>query len=323
MAQPRLNTALNEGLLTLPNGRIAVLRPPVGYDLSEVPRDALWISHGFAPDHAYWADAGYDVGPQPGDLAAVIVVVPRSKALARAMVAQAVEMAPLVIVDGQRTDGVDSLFKEMRKRLGDISSVPKAHGRLFWFDTPGPIPEWKAAFSKSPDGYVTQPGVFAEGGTDKGSAQLIAALPAKLGTHVGDLGSGWGYLGSEVLKTHPEIARLEMIEAEHLAVECAGQNVTDPRAISHWADATTWRPQTPFDTIITNPPFHTSRAADPGLGQAFIAAAAKMLVKHGHLWLVANRHLPYEAALGDHFGRVEEIGGTGGFKLFHAHRPKP
>lgn len=322
MAQPRLSTALIEGLLTLPEGRIGVLRPPIGSDLSEISRDALWISHGFAPDYAYWADAGYDVGPAPADLAAVIVVVPRSKALARAMVAQAAEMAPFVIVDGQRTDGADSLFKEMRKRLGDLPSLPKAHGRLFWFDSPGAIPEWKAGFITSDDGYVTQPGVFAEGGVDKGSAQLIAALPAKMGNRVGDLGAGWGYLTAEVLKLHPEIKQMDMIEAEQLAVDCAAQNVTDPRAKMHWADATTWRPETAFDAIVTNPPFHTSRTADPSLGRAFIASAAKMLAKHGHLWLVANRHLPYEGALSDHFIRVEEIGGTGGFKLFHAHRPK-
>lgn len=322
MAQPRLSTALSDGTLTLPEGRIAVLRPPMGYDIGDLPRDAVWIDHGFAPDHRFWSDSGYDVGTAPTGLAAVIVVVPRSKALARAMIARAATMAPMVIVDGQRTDGVDSLFKDLRKRFGDMSSVTKAHGRIFWFASPGAMPDWAATASATADGYVTQPGVFAEGGIDKGSAQLIAALPAKLPKTLADLGGGWGYLTDQVLKMHPNVESVDLVEAEALALDCARQNVTDPRANFHWADATTWRPTQSYGGIITNPPFHTSRAADPALGRAFIASAAKMLAKSGHLWLVANRHLPYEHALGDHFARVDEIGGDGGFKVFHAHRPK-
>ena len=71
-----------------------------------------------------------------------------------------------------------------------------------------------------------------------------------------------------------------------------------------------------------NPPFHTGRAADPALGIAFIAAAARALTGSGQLWMVANRHLPYEAALRDRFKTVEELGGDAAFKLFHATRPK-
>ena len=322
MAKPRLSTALSEGLIPLVDGRVAVLRPSIDYDLTALDQDRVWIDHGFAPARQFWTDSGFDTGPRPDDISACIVVVPRSKALARAMIAQAAEMAPLVLVDGQRTDGVDSLFKDLRKRLGDMASIPKAHGRLFWFNSPGAMPDWAAQITQGPEEYVTQPGVFAEGGVDKGSVQLLAALPAKLPKRMADLGAGWGYLSAEVLKSHPEIEQLDMIEAEQLAVECARQNVTDPRATLHWADALQWRPEQKYDGILTNPPFHISREADPSLGREFIAAAARMLSPGGHLWLVANRHLPYEATLGDHFARFEEMGGVGGFKLFHAHRPK-
>ena len=49
--------------------------------------------------------------------------------------------------------------------------------------------------------------------------------------------------------------------------------------------------------MIMNPPFHQGRAAEPDLGAAFIAAAARILKPHGRLMMVANRQLPYEAAL--------------------------
>lgn len=321
MATPRLTTALDDGLLSLPDGPIAVVRPPSGYDLAALPRDQVHIQHSFMPDLSYWQASGYAVEANARPVAA-LVVVPRSKSLARSLIAQAAAQAPLVIVDGQRTDGIDSLFKDMRKRIGDIPSLPKAHGRLFWFESPGALPEWEAEPAVGAHGYVTQPGVFAEAGPDKGSVLLLAALPAKLPRRIADLGAGWGYLSAEVLKRYADIATLDLVEAEALALDCARQNVTDPRARFHWADATRWDSDAPYDAVVSNPPFHTSREGDPGLGQAFIAAAARLLTPQGHLWLVANRHLPYESTLSDHFIRVEETGGDGAFKVFHAHRPK-
>ena len=80
----------------------------------------------------------------------------------------------------------------------------------------------------------------------------------------------------------------------------------------------TFKPETVVDAVVCNPPFHTARAADPGLGAGFIRAAAKMLHPGGTLWLVANRHLPYEQALREHFGDVAEIGGDTRFKILTA-----
>ena len=76
-----------------------------------------------------------------------------------------------------------------------------------------------------------------------------------------------------------------------------------------------------MDTVLMNPPFHTGRAAEPQIGQAFVAAAARILSLQGNLRMVANRHLPYEAELKKRFAHVEEIGGDARFKLFHAARP--
>ena len=70
-----------------------------------------------------------------------------------------------------------------------------------------------------------------------------------------------------------------------------------------------------------NPPFHQGRAAEPQIGQAFVSAAARILSPSGGLWMVANRHLPYEAELKTRFVQVTEIGGDARFKLFHAARP--
>jgi 16S rRNA (guanine1207-N2)-methyltransferase len=319
MAQSRLSTALASGQLSLPAGVVSVRRPAPGYDLSALPEAEIATS--FRPDFDLWSAAGHSVTAKPGLAATAVVVLPRAKALARAMIAEAAAQASLVVVDGQKTDGIDAIFAECRKRLGEMPGLSKAHGRLFWFAGTDVFADWAAPPpARGPEGFFTTAGVFSDGTVDAGSAQLAAALPAKLPKRMADLGAGWGYLAAAVL-TRDGVLSIDLIEAEALSLDCARLNVTDPRAAFHWADASTFRPAQAYDGIVMNPPFHLGRAADPGLGRAFIAAAARMLTPGGQLWMVANRHLPYESALRESFRNLAEIGGTGGFKLFHATRP--
>jgi len=236
-------------------------------------------------------------------------------------VAEACAKADLVIVDGQKTDGVDSVFKACRSRLGDLPSITKGHGRIFWFASGDVFADWAAPPpAQGAHGYFTAAGVFSDGAIDKGSELLAAALPAKLPARMADLGAGWGYLASAVL-SRDGVKSLDLIEAEHLSLECARLNVTDPRVRFHWGDATQFHVDAPFDGIVMNPPFHADRKADPTLGRRFIQSAARLLAPHGKLWMVANRHLPYEGALTENFRNVDMIGGNGAFKIFHANRP--
>ncbi len=321
MSQSRLSTALHDGLLALPDGNISVVRPPAGYDVSALPRDATGIVHGFYPDYMAWQNAGYGMAQSVADTKTAIVVLPRAKLLARAMIADACDNADFVIVDGQKTDGIDSIFKACRKRLGDLPSITKSHGRIFWFAATDAFADWEAPPpQKGAHGFYTTAGVFSDGVVDAGSALLAEALPAKLPARMADLGAGWGYLAAPVL-ARAGVTSLDLIEAEALSVACARLNVTDPKVRFHWADATRFEPDTPFDGIVMNPPFHAGRASDPGLGRAFIQAASRLLAPHGKLWMVANRHLPYETTLTESFRNVDMIGGNGAFKLFHANRP--
>jgi 16S rRNA (guanine1207-N2)-methyltransferase len=198
---------------------------------------------------------------------------------------------------------------------------PAPHGKIFALDPGADLSDWRAQAPREiAQGFLTAPGSFSADGIDPGSAALADALPADLGAHVIDLGAGWGYLAARAI-AHDGIDALDLVEADRAALDCARLNVVDPRARFHWADAARWQPEAPADTVISNPPFHTGRAADPDLGRAFIAAAAGMLTPSGALWLVANRHLAYEAALAQHFKRVEEAAGGSRFKIFHASRP--
>ena len=298
------------------------MRPPLTYDMNSLDRGQVTVLSSFRPDASGWANAGYPVVQDLADCDMAIVVVPRAKALARAMIAEAATKAKVVVVDGAKTDGVDSLFKACRKALGTVPSLTKAHGRIFWFDTTDAFADWAAPPPAMGDhGYVTTAGVFSDGAVDAGSQLLVAALPPKLPSRMADLGAGWGYLAGPVLE-RSGVSSLDLIEAEALSLACARENVQDPRATFIWGDATTHQPPTAYDGIIMNPPFHTIRAADPSLGRDFITSAARMLAGHGKLWMVANRHLPYEQTLRDAFRNVDIIAQNNAFKVFHATRPK-
>ena len=74
-----------------------------------------------------------------------------------------------------------------------------------------------------------------------------------------------------------------------------------------------------YDVIVTNPPFHALPGdARPDIGRAFIAAAGEALKPDGVLWLVANRQLPYEEALGANFASVRVVAQRDGFKVVEA-----
>ena len=315
--------ALDTGAFVVPDtGIIGVYGPVMGDDLSALPRDRVQVVTGFKPDYDHFA-AQYAVRHDgAAQYTAAIVCLPRARGQAQALLAQAsVEVAPggMIAVDGQKTDGVDSALKDLRGRVAVSDTLSKAHGKLFTFAARDALADWVAS-PRMTDGFQTLPGVFSADGPDAGSALLAAALPAKLPSRVADLGAGWGYLTQAIL-AREGVKSVEVVEADFAALTCARVNITDPRAKFHWADATTFRPDTLMDAVVMNPPFHVGRTADPAIGMAFIKAAKKMLTPGGSLYLVANRMLPYDKMLPTLFREVIDLGGTNAFRLTCARAP--
>ena len=325
MIDARLPLALGEGGPLLPSGgRVAVFRPPVDASLSALEGFQVEIVEGFRPAFDAWTTRGMACAVEPeGVYDASVVCLPRARAEAHAMIADAVRMTKgPVLIDGQKTDGADSILRAARRRTEVTGPFIRAHGKLFVMPDadPGDFADWQAGPALTEGGFWTAPGVFSADAVDPASALLAQALPERLGRTVVDLGAGWGFLSAHVL-TRDTVEQVHLVEAGHMALECARHNVTDPRAAFYWADATRWQAPGPCDTVVMNPPFHTGRDADPALGQAFVASAARLLASNGHLWMVANRHLPYEATLQKFFSKVTEVGGDNRFKLFQATRP--
>nr|WP_246505650.1 class I SAM-dependent methyltransferase [Coralloluteibacterium stylophorae] len=268
----------------------------------------------------------------------VLVLPPRQREQARALLARAVSLLAeggIVLAAMPNTEGARSGATDLARLAGDGGSLSKFHCRAFWCAPRSDgsadaalVAEWQALDAIRPilDGrYLSRPGLFAWDRVDAGSALLAEHLPADLAGRVADLGAGWGFLASELLRRCPRIAHLDLYEADARALEPARANLgaallphaDGVAAQVHWHDVTAGLPAR-YDAIVSNPPFHQGRADDPALGRAFIDAAADALAPQGRLILVANRHLPYEATLARRFAQVRTLADRDGFKVLAA-----
>jgi len=325
----RLLRALDDGVL--PDLPTLMIRPGGDARLVSALTAPPTVWQPFLPHLEILRAAGaQQVDRVAGSFPQVMVCLARSRTATEADIAaawDATDDGGRIIVSGQKTNGIDAILKAFRAIVPADEVIAKAHGKLAVFTRNGRLPDpfraWadRGVPSRNADGFLTAPGIFSADGVDPGSALLAQHVTADMKGEMADLGAGWGWLSLQALSIAPGISALHMVEADRIALDLARQNVSDNRAQAHWADATRWDPGARMDWVISNPPFHTGRSADPSLGQAFLRSAARLLKPSGRALVVANRQLPYESTLAECFGRVEVLEQTGQYKLFRLSAP--
>ena len=271
------------------------------------------------------------------DFDAVLIFVPRQRERARALFASAarrVREGGIVLAAQANQEGARSAQADLAALFGPLQHLSQRKCRVFWtrreqarIDT-DLLTRWRALGEVQRVGereHWSRPGLFAWDRIDTGSALLAAHLPGTLVGRVADLGAAWGYLSCVIAQRCSGVRSIDLYEAEALALEPARRNLDEalvgsahaPAIGIHWHDVTEGLPRR-CDAVVMNPPFHEGRADAPELGQAFIDAAADALDPPGELWLVANRHLPYEARLARRFEQVQAMADEGGFKVLCA-----
>jgi len=174
---------------------------------------------------------------------------------------------------------------------------------------------------------ATVPGVFSARRIDPGSELLIEAFARiareKPPRRIVDLGCGTGVLGIVAARLFPA-AEVLLVDADARAVECAATNIARlglaDRARVLWWDAREKPPENGFDWALVNPPFH-HRGPEVDLvpALALFESLSGWLTRNGRALLVANRTLPYEAALG-RLGVVEQVADERGYKVLSLSR---
>lgn len=240
-----------------------------------------------------------------------------------------------LILSAANALGGESLAKRIAAAslpLRGVWSLAKC--RVIWLakDAEGPfsgsLPAWLALgdYRLIPGtDLVTCPGIFSANAIDAGTRLLCETLPFPLKGRGADFGAGCGALSRHILSHSDQIRRLDLYDIERKALDAAERNLASLRHRCeihlHWVDLPGSVSGQGFDWIVMNPPFHTGRNSVPALGKAFIETAAANLKADGTLWLVANRHLPYETVLTEHFGVVASICEKDGFKVCRGSHP--
>ncbi len=302
-------------------------RLPDGFDAR------LSLVQGLRPYFRSLNDAGFDVAPRSSgdgyDMALVLCARHRRENEARIADAVArVGTDGMIVVAGGKSDGIDSLRRNVAKLLPVAGHLAKHHGTVFWLRRSANAEASIAALRSSQralvDGrFTTAPGMFSPDHVDPGSRMLLENLPSDISGAVADFGAGWGYLAAGILSRPGRVSRVDLFEADFEALEAGKKNLAFAEGVDTsflWIDLLSEAVERRYDVVVMNPPFHSGRAANPELGQGMIRAASRALKPGGRLFMVANRQLPYERVLESEFKSSGETCRDNRFKVLWARK---
>jgi 16S rRNA (guanine1207-N2)-methyltransferase len=294
-------------------------------------RDRLVCQQDFKPtaemlEAAGWPLTGSDSEESAahfeGKCPMVLLLPERQKLQTLADIAQAFDMLEdggLLLVGLHNDWGAKRFEKHLDEVAGKLGTLSKFHCRAFWARktkqlNQALLNEWRTQGDWQrvvEDRFWSRPGLFSWDRVDGGSQYLMNHLPEGISGRVADLGGGWGCLSDFVLRKYPLVHGLDVFEADQVALEASMRNLGEigskARVTFTWADVTEGIGEKKYDFIVVNPPFHEDRAPDPHLGAKFIYTAQRALKNGGELWLVANRHLPYEVVMSETFPESSTI----------------
>lgn len=344
MTDPAFETLL----LPLENGdvpyagtdRVLFLRARMHPALKLFHKPLLTCEQSFAPDRDRLETAGFSVVAETDDkdFDLVLVLPGRQRQEARAELAHAatlVKPGGWVVAAAPNNEGAKTLASDMAALFGPVDHLSKHKCRVIWIEVTEAdldkalLADWAKLDAPRPilDGaWVSRPGIFAWDRIDPASKLLAGHLPDSLAGKGADLGCGFGYLARTVLERCPKVTALDLYEAEKRALDLARENLKQfagtKTLTGIWSDVTRGI-EGPYDFIVSNPPFHLTGKADRAdVGQGFIRAAAQGLKPGGVFYMVANRHLPYEATLNEVFQSVDMLADEGGYKVIRAVKAK-
>ena len=298
--------------------------PPL--ELVSIPDGAVQVSPLAPPADAAPASALDALAP--GDLASMTMLAPpgtTERRYAMALSLRALPPGARLTVLAPKSKGGARLRGELEDLGCAVSESARRHHRICEVARPEtPIGIEDAIAAGAPRfveaiGLWSQPGMFSWDRVDPGTA-LLAGHLAGLSGRGADLGCGSGFLAHAVLAS-PKVTEFTLVDLDRRAIECSLRNVADPRARFLWADARGLGPKlAELNFVVMNPPFHDNGLEDQALGQSFVRVAAGALRRGGTCWLVANRHLPYEAPLKELFTHVAAPIEAGGYKVYEARK---
>jgi 16S rRNA (guanine1207-N2)-methyltransferase len=160
--------------------------------------------------------------------------------------------------------------------------------------------------------FVTKPGLFSWEQLDDGSRLLIEVLQSgavEEGERVLDIGCGTGVL-SVAAARRTGATNVWAVDADCRAVDATRRTMAlggGPEGKVLLSDCAEAVRDLSFDVVISNPPFHREQATTYAVAAQIIREAARLLRRHGRLYLVANAFLKYRTLIEAAFGNADLV----------------
>lgn len=311
-----------------PDGPALVLRDPSAEAARALEEEGLEVERW---DRIQGTGARVSPWPPAGPFATAALRLPRSKEELEMLLhgaASALRPGGTLLVYGAKDEGIRSASSLVEPLFGPVVTLAvKSRCRVLGAERPDTVAglrqgleAWRKTFRLELAGevreWVSYPGLFSHGRLDPGTAFLLDALAAPSpGLRVLDFGCGSGILGGALRAREPSL-EVELLDVDAVALEAARQNVPGaPVLLSEGLDAAG---DPPYDWIVSNPPYHRSKAQTLDVVRRLVQGAPGRLVPGGRLTLVVQRRLPVEEALRAAFPAVEILAADGTYRVWQA-----
>lgn len=321
------------------SGRIALVGLSDPALLAALPGGGVGASDHFGVYQTIRQTPGWEahygyLGPCDAAADTAVVFVPK----ARAELALRLDMASrLLVPDGQlllvgeKREGVASAVKQLKALAPDAVKIDSARHCQVWCSRrpayePGPVSAWLDWHTVTAAGHEFSvaglPGIFSAGRLDDGTRMLLETLRETPVTGpVLDFACGAGVIGAWLRTGYgPELV-IDGVDVQAQAVFCARQ--TYHRAgVNGRIKASDGLAEVSgqYQSVITNPPFHSGVSTDLSMTTAFLRQVADHLLPAGELRLVANRFLPYADLIEQAIGPVSVLAQDRRFTVYRAFR---
>jgi 16S rRNA (guanine1207-N2)-methyltransferase len=345
-ALPNSHQALLKNIGRL-SGRCAILGLTAPALLDQIPGKCLVITDnagiharlaghdGCTPVFGYDHPALSEAAPET-----VVIFIPKSRselslrlALARHLVAP----GGRIILVGEKKEGIAGAVRQLREQLPQAEKIDSARHCQVWLAdgvTPSAefrLADWLQWHRIERKGTALEvaglPGIFSDGELDAGTAMLLDTLAAEppASGKILDFACGAGVIGAWWQRFQIEKGDtanpVDGVDVQFQATVCARETyrragVEGQIQASDGLSAVDGR----YQTVITNPPFHTGVRTDTSVTEAFLRDVKGHLLAGGELRLVANRFLPYQELIRRHLGPVRVLAEDSRFVVWSANR---
>ena len=234
------------------------------------------------------------------------------------------ENASILLV-GEKKCGIKSINNLLTPYATNINAIDSArHCSLIYCELTKAVKpfvqaDWIKSFNLKIDDISIKvkslPGVFSHGELDKGTELLLQNLPAKMTGSVLDFGCGAGIIASYVKIKFPEV-KIDLIDINAYALESAKLSLESNNIDGNIFPSNVFsKIDNKYNTLLSNPPFHSGRNTDYTAAEGFIKLAPSYLKNKGALLIVANKFLNYEPLLEQSFTNINCPIATNKFKI--------